>query len=85
MDSSQFVEPSGPGALNEHQAKQLLKQYGIPVIREQLATDAEQAVQAACDMGFPVVVKAMDARLLHKTEMGLVRLNLGDEAAVRQA
>jgi acyl-CoA synthetase (NDP forming) len=85
MDLSQFIEPSGPGVLNEHQSKQLLQQYGIPVVQERLAADAEQAVKDACGIGFPVVVKAMGALLLHKTEMGLVRLHLGDEPAVRQA
>ena len=85
MDLSPFFKPSGPGVLNEHQAKLLLKQYGIPVIQEHPAKDADEAVRAARHVGYPMVVKAMGSRLLHKTEMGLVCLNLGDEAAVRQA
>ena len=63
MDLSPFFKPSGPGALNEHQAKQLLNQYGIPVVQEHLATDAEQAAQAACRIGFPVVVKGIGAQM----------------------
>ena len=85
MDLSPFFKPSGPAVLNEHQAKQLLKQYSIPVVQEFLATDADEAVQAARCIGFPVVVKGIGTRVLHKTELGLVRLNLGDEPAVRQA
>ena len=85
MDLSPFFKPSGPGVLNEHQAKLLLKQYGIPVIQEHPVKDADEAVRAARHVGYPMVVKAMGSRLLHKTEMGLVCLNLGDEAAVRQA
>lgn len=85
MDLNSSAKPFGPGALNEHQAKQLLKQYGIPVVQEHLVNDAEQAAQAAGHIGYPVVVKGMGTRLLHKTEMGLVRLNLGDETTVRQA
>jgi acyl-CoA synthetase (NDP forming) len=85
MDLSPFFKHAGPGVLDEHQAKQILKQYSIPVVREHLATDADEAVRAACHMGYPVVVKGIGARLLHKTEMGLVRLHIGDEPAVRQA
>ena len=85
MDLSSCFKPSGSGVLNDHQVKQLLKQYGIPLVREHLATDADEAVRAARDMGYPVVVKGVGAQLLHKTEMGLVRQYLGNESAVRQA
>ncbi len=85
MDLNPFFKPLLPAVLNEHQAKHLLQQYGIPVVREKTAADAEQAVEAGRRMGFPVVVKGLGARLMHKTEMGLVRLNLRDETTIRQA
>lgn len=76
--------------LDEHRAKKLLRAYGIPVIDETVVsteTDSagEQAVEAARAFGYPVVVKGLGARLLHKTERGLVCLNIHDHAALRGA
>ncbi|HET7130010.1 MAG TPA: GNAT family N-acetyltransferase [Gaiellaceae bacterium] len=62
----------------------LLQAYGLPVVGERLAPDAEAAVAAAVDLGFPVVVKTAAAGA-HKTETGGVHLDLRDEAAVRRA
>jgi acetyltransferase len=50
-----------------------------------MAADADQAVQAAGRIGFPVVVKADAVSIIHKSDVGGVALNLADEAAVRQA
>jgi acyl-CoA synthetase (NDP forming) len=72
-------------ALNEFEAKALLRHFGVPAVPEEQAADEAAAVTAARRFGFPVVVKALGRTLLHKTERGLVRLNLGDEAAVRAA
>ncbi|MBI9077869.1 MAG: acetate--CoA ligase family protein [Desulfatibacillum sp.] len=73
------------GALDEHQAKQILADYGIPVCPEKLASIRPEAVQAAQDLGFPVVVKACSPDILHKTEKGLVHLNLQDSREVQAA
>ncbi len=73
------------GTLGENEAKKFLRQYGIPVVAEKVATTPQEAVGWAADMGYPVVLKAFGASLLHKTERGLVHLNLADEHAVRQA
>jgi len=72
-------------ALSEKDSKAVLKQYGIPVVEETAAPDADAAVAAAEAMGFPVVVKGLGAKLLHKTEAGLVHLKLGSADAVRAA
>jgi acyl-CoA synthetase (NDP forming) len=71
--------------LDEYRSKQLLRQYGIPVVEEHPAADEETAVAAARDLGFPIVLKAMGPRLAHKTERGAVALNLTDTRAVRRA
>ncbi|OZI54417.1 acetate--CoA ligase family protein [Bordetella genomosp. 4] len=71
--------------LDEAQAKHILAQYGLPMLRETLCTTAEQAVQAANTIGFPVVAKIVSPDILHKTEMGGVLLDLPDEQAVRDA
>ena len=71
--------------LNEYEARQLLAAYGFPAMREGLAGSAEDAVNAAEAIGFPVAVKAYGRDLLHKTEAGAVFLNVADAAGVRGA
>jgi len=72
-------------ALDEAAAKELLATYGVPVVREARAADEKQAVAAAERMGYPVVLKGLGAEFAHKTEHGLVVLNLRDASAVRSA
>jgi acyl-CoA synthetase (NDP forming) len=69
--------------LSEAQSKKLLSLYGVPVNREALAKTADEAVAHAGMLGYPVVLKADSPDILHKTEVGVVRLNLRDEHAVR--
>lgn len=71
--------------LTERQSKQLLRAYGIDCTREALAVDAEAAVALARAIGFPVALKVESPAIAHKTEAGVVRLGLRDEAAVRDA
>lgn len=71
--------------LSEHASKALLAEWGVPIAREIVAADAAEAVAAADSLGYPVVVKLCGDAIAHKTERGLVRLNLGDAAAVRAA
>jgi len=75
----------GRGALNEYESKCLVAGYGVPVAAERLCADPDAAAQAAAELGFPVALKACSHELRHKKELGLVILNLGDEAAVRAA
>lgn len=73
---------TGRKALSEHASKQMLKKYGVPVVAEQVVHKAGEAASMAEQMGFPVVVKGLGEHLLHKTEAGLVHLNLQTPAAV---
>ncbi|MGM0454397.1 MAG: acetate--CoA ligase family protein [Thermodesulfobacteriota bacterium] len=75
----------GQRALSEFEAKRLLSAYGIPVTRESLVHSAEEAAQAAREIGFPVVVKGSSANLMHKTEAGAVVLNITDADAAAAA
>ena len=75
----------GQEALDEYQAKKVLAAYGIPVTQEKLAYSLEDAVNAAQALGFPVVLKASSPDLAHKTEQGLVHLNLKSVEDVTQA
>jgi acyl-CoA synthetase (NDP forming) len=63
-------------SLTEAQSKKLLKSYGVPVVEETVALTIEEAVSQASIIGFPVVVKGLGPKLTHKTERGLVKLNL---------
>lgn len=71
--------------LSEHDSKQLLAGYGVPVARERLAADPAAAGREAEALGFPVVLKLCGDAIAHKTERDLVRLGLGDAEAVRSA
>ncbi len=62
--------------------RELLEAYGLPLVPERLAADAPEAVAAARELGFPVVVKTAAAGV-HKSETGGVVLDLADEDAVR--
>jgi succinyl-CoA synthetase beta subunit len=71
--------------LSEARSKQLLAEHGVPVLPERTVATADEAVTAANDVGFPVVLKLCGDAIAHKTERGLVRLSLADESAVRDA
>ncbi len=75
----------GSGALSEYDSKALVRAFGVPTTREEVAADAESAVAAADRIGYPVALKVNSADILHKTEAGGIRLGLGDADAVRNA
>jgi acyl-CoA synthetase (NDP forming) len=80
------LETSTPKtALTEYESKRFLEPYDIPVVREISAPTVAEAVAAAKSLGFPVVLKGLGKKLLHKTESRLVHLNLHDPAAVEAA
>jgi len=54
--------------LTEAEAKEVLKQYGIPVVEEKVVNTIEEAESAADQTGYPVVLKGLGSRLTHKTE-----------------
>ena len=75
----------GRPTLSETESKQLLAAWGVASAREHRTNSAEAAVEAAEQLGFPVALKVDSPDILHKTEAGVVRLNLGDAAQVRTA
>lgn len=72
-------------ALSEHDSKTLLADHGVPVSREVVVDSVEEAVAAATDIGHPTVLKLSGAEIMHKTEIGGVRLGLVGDEAVRSA
>jgi acyl-CoA synthetase (NDP forming) len=69
----------------EHHRFKLLTDAGVPMAPTLMAISADDAVAAARSLGYPVAVKAAAPDLPHKTELGLIRLGLYDDAAVRDA
>jgi acyl-CoA synthetase (NDP forming) len=72
-------------ALDEVESKQLIRAYGIPTPAEMAVKSPDDAVKAARQIGYPVVLKGVAAKLLHKSDAGAVALHLGDDDAVRAA
>jgi acetate---CoA ligase (ADP-forming) len=70
-------------APSEAEAKRLLAGAGIASAPEAACATAEEAVAAAAGFGFPVVMKILSPDIVHKSEIGGVLLDIGDEAAVR--
>lgn len=72
------------GSLVEYQAHAWLRQNGLPMAEGVLAADLETAVAAAAHISGPVALKAQSPRLAHKSDLGLLALNVQGEAAVTQ-
>lgn len=71
--------------LSESRSRLLVSEAGIPVSNWETADSTQEAVSLAKNLGFPVVVKLCGDEIAHKTERGLVRLNLNTEEAVEEA
>ena len=76
---------NGAAALDEVASKKLLRAYGIPVSKEEIAQTAAEAVKIAKSIGFPVVAKVVSAEILHKSDIGGVVLNINSAAEVKKA
>ncbi len=71
--------------LNEWQSKQRLAEYGIEIPEGRMCGSVNKAVAAGQALGYPLVLKAVGAELVHKTEQNAVRLGISNEADVRAA
>ncbi|WP_455364961.1 acetate--CoA ligase alpha subunit [[Eubacterium] cellulosolvens] len=71
--------------LTEIEAKDLLENYDIPVIKTSVATTAEEAAVSAVQMGYPVVLKILSPQITHKTDAGGVILDINSEAELQKA
>jgi acetyltransferase len=72
-------------ALDEVASKKLLRAYGIPISKEEIAQSAADAANIAKKIGFPVVAKVVSPDILHKSDIGGVVLNLNSAAEVKKA
>jgi acyl-CoA synthetase (NDP forming) len=75
----------GHRTLSEYESKRLVSSFGVPISREDLADDLGSALAKAEEIGYPVVLKACAPQLTHKSERGLVEVNLRNEQQLSEA
>jgi acyl-CoA synthetase (NDP forming) len=83
--AGQLIAASPNKALTEREAKAVLACYGVPVVGEQLVQSSEEALKAAQALGYPVAMKVESPDIPHKTEAGVIRLNLKTAGEVQAA
>ena len=71
--------------LDEFESLQLLSAQGIPIVETRVAISETEAIEAAREIGFPVVLKLYSRTITHKTDVGGVKLNLADAREVKEA
>jgi acyl-CoA synthetase (NDP forming) len=76
---------TGGTLLNEADSLARMARAGVPVVGHRLCKSADEAAAALAELGAPVVVKGCSPEVVHKSELGLVRLGLDNEQAVRAA
>lgn len=73
------------GSMGEVLTRPLLEAYGIPLISANIATNTDDAVRVSNEIGYPVVMKINSPDILHKSDLGGIRLGLKDNPSVKQA
>jgi acetyl coenzyme A synthetase (ADP forming)-like protein len=79
------VHSEGRATAGDSEAKDVLAAYGVPLPKSVLAKNSDEAVAAAETIGYPVVMKIASPDILHKTDIGGVKLNLASASDVRDA
>jgi len=75
----------GRDSLTEIEAKQVFAAYGLPVTKNALAKNEDEAVKLAEEIGFPIVMKIVSPDILHKSDAGGVKVNLKNTEEIRSA
>ena len=81
MESSK----GNPRVITEDSSKEILSEYGIKVPKYALVTNSDEAVQKSKEIGFPLVAKIVSPDILHKTDVGGVKVGLSSEDEVKKA
>ena len=76
---------AGRTILSEYESKQVLASYHIPVTREIVVDNVEDLMKAARDIGYPLVLKACSPEIAHKTEKGLIRVDIRNNQEAAEA
>jgi acetate---CoA ligase (ADP-forming) len=80
-----LAQVPGRRTINEYDSKRLLSGFGVPVTRETRVVTLAEAASAARELGYPVVLKALSDEIPHKTELGLVAVDLKNNDEVVHA
>ncbi|MBN2296706.1 MAG: acetate--CoA ligase family protein [Pirellulales bacterium] len=83
--AERIIYAAEPGYLNEDEALDVMKAYGLPVPEHRLAKSVDEAVAAAEQIGYPAVLRVVSHQIIHKSEVKGVALDLPDANAVSQA
>ena len=75
----------GKKILTEYESKRILSLYDIPVTKEKLTTSPEQAIKVAEEIGYPISLKVMSPQILHKTDAGVIELNIDNPLKLKKA
>ena len=75
----------GRFTLTEYESKQVLAAYNLAVTREKLVTNVDDLLKAAGQIGYPLVIKGCSEKIVHKTEKGLIRLDVRNDEEVTAA
>ncbi|MBC8177564.1 MAG: acetate--CoA ligase family protein [Desulfobacteraceae bacterium] len=75
----------GRATLSEYESKLVLASYGIPVTKELLVDKVQDLINAAKEIGYPLVLKGCSSGIAHKTEKGLIRVDIRNEAEAKAA
>jgi acetyl-CoA synthetase (ADP-forming) len=70
---------AGRFRLSEYESKLVLAAYGLPITNEKLAKTRDELIAAADKIGYPLVIKACSANIAHKTESGLIRVDVRNQ------
>jgi len=79
------AKSEGRRFLPEPEAHAVLRAYGLPMSRSKLVKNEAEAVRAAREIGFPVAMKIVSPHIVHKVDVGGVKLNLQTEADIKNA
>ncbi|MCP4755514.1 MAG: carboxylate--amine ligase [Proteobacteria bacterium] len=75
----------GQSTLSEYDSKQVLTAYKIPITKEVVAKDSGELDKATQEIGYPLVIKGCSAEIAHKTEKGLIKVDIRNEEEAKAA
>jgi acyl-CoA synthetase (NDP forming) len=73
------------GSLDPETSFRILRDYGLPVVKSIVVADADEAVRRAGEVGYPMVVKVASTQIQHRSDVGGVKVDIGDDASLRDA
>ncbi len=85
MEIIQAALKEGKSTLSEYDSKQVLSEYKIPVTKEVIANTADELNKAVQKIGFPLVIKGCSSEIAHKTEKGLIKVDIRNEDEAKAA